>query len=61
MVILLFFCCLHTGLLTFADGTSGLPRNEGRFEGSRLLERKKASEAVRLAKQAAQQARSVHL
>ena len=51
----------NTGQLIFADGTSGLPRNEGRFEGARLIERKKATEAVRQAKQVAQQARSVHL
>ncbi|XP_038070826.1 MORN repeat-containing protein 4-like [Patiria miniata] len=49
------------GLLTFADGTNGLPRNEGVFEGTRLVERRKASDYVTRARQVAQQAETIQL
>ena len=47
-----------TGLLTFADGTHGLPRNEGYFEGSALVERKKCTTIILKAQQAAERARA---
>lgn len=48
----------YTGLLTFADGTHGLPRNEGFFEGSKLVRREKCPSAVHRAIQAAERARA---
>ena len=46
------------GLVTFPDGSAGRPSNEGRYEGGKCVERCKASEAVKRAKQAATNARS---
>ena len=40
---------LTRGLLTFADGTCGRPRQEGKWAGSQLIQRCKASDAVRQA------------
>lgn len=48
-----------SGLLTFSDGTSGLPRQEGEWDGGRLVRRGKAEGAVRAAGEAAVKARSV--
>merc|ERR1712170_328355 len=42
------------GLLTFADGTHGLPRNEGYFEGSALTRREKCNNVIHKAIQAAE-------
>ncbi|XP_077862681.1 MORN repeat-containing protein 4 homolog [Saccoglossus kowalevskii] len=49
------------GLLTFADGTHGLPRNEGLFQGTRFIERKKCPEIVQRAQRAATIAKAQHL
>ena len=46
------------GLLTFADGTHGLPRNEGYFEGGTIVRREKCPTAYHRAVQAAEKARS---
>ncbi|XP_074641997.1 MORN repeat-containing protein 4-like [Tubulanus polymorphus] len=45
------------GLLTYPDGTHGLPRQEGLFEACYLKRREKCSPAVKLAQNAAEQAR----
>ena len=50
--------CQGLGLLTFPDGTSGRPRQEGEWDGTRLVRRAKADEAVRKAQDAAVQARA---
>ena len=47
-----------SGLLTFADGTHGLPRNEGYFENSKIMQRKKCPDVIHRAIQAAERARS---
>ena len=47
------------GLVTFADGTHGLPKNEGKFEGLELIERCSATTAVQKARQAAANARRI--
>ena len=47
-----------TGLLTFADGTHGLPRNEGYFENSALVRREKSGHVLQKARQAAERARN---
>ncbi len=49
------------GLLTFTDGTNGLPRNEGVFEGTRLVERRKTTDVVTRARQVGQRARAIQL
>lgn len=41
------------GLMTFVDGSHGRPRNEGQFEGSTIVNRCPAKDAVRRAQQAA--------
>ena len=46
------------GLLTFADGTHGLPRNEGYFENSALVRRGKSGHVLQKARQAAERARN---
>lgn len=46
------------GLLTFADGTHGLPRNEGYFEGTALIRREKCTMMVGKARQIADKARN---
>ena len=50
-----------SGLLTFADGTNGLPRNEGFFEGTKLVERRKTTDVVTRARQVGQRAHAVQL
>ena len=50
-----------TGLLTFADGTHGLPRNEGYFDGNKLVKRDKCPNVIYKAEQAAEKARSQHV
>ena len=47
---------LGRGLLTFTDNTHGLPRNEGYFEGNKLIHREKCSDVVNKAIQAAKNA-----
>ena len=37
------------GLLTFADGSNGLPRNEGYFENNKVVRREKCTEIIRQA------------
>lgn len=46
------------GLLTFTDGTNGLPRNEGYFEGNKLVKREKCDETIKKAQSAAKKANS---
>eukprot|EP00039_Didymoeca_costata_P018473 m.333600 g.333600 ORF g.333600 m.333600 type:complete len:150 (+) comp17181_c0_seq1:86-535(+) len=48
-----------SGLLTFSDGTCGQPRQEGEWDGGRLVRRGKAHAAVTSAGDAAVKARSV--
>ena len=47
------------GLVTFSDGTHGRPRNEGRFEDNKCIERCKATDALHKAKQSATKAKTV--
>ena len=35
--------------MTFADGSHGLPRNEGYFEGSKMIKREKCSGVIQKA------------
>ncbi|XP_076436015.1 MORN repeat-containing protein 4 homolog [Babylonia areolata] len=44
------------GLVTFADGTHGLPRNEGYFESNQILRREKCSMVIHRAREAAKRA-----
>lgn len=46
------------GLLTFADGTNGRPRQEGEWDGTRLVRRAKADEHVRQAQDASVKAKA---
>ncbi|XP_046576894.1 LOW QUALITY PROTEIN: MORN repeat-containing protein 4-like [Haliotis rubra] len=46
------------GLITFSDKTHGLPRNEGYFEGNKLLRREKCSGIIQRARDAANKAKS---
>ena len=46
------------GLITFPNGTHGQPRCEGKFEGDVCVERCKAGEAIKRARQSAANARS---
>eukprot|EP00731_Ephydatia_muelleri_P009021 Em0004g1359a len=45
------------GLITFADGTHGCPRNEGKFDDNKCLERCLVPEAIQKAREAASSAR----
>ena len=47
------------GLVTFSDGTHGLPRNEGRFTNGKCVERCKVSGVVLQAQKDAAMARSI--
>ncbi|XP_028917156.1 MORN repeat-containing protein 4 isoform X1 [Ornithorhynchus anatinus] len=47
------------GLLTFPDGSHGLPRNEGLFENNRLLRREKCAAVLQRAQSASQAARGL--
>lgn len=44
------------GLLTFTDGTHGLPRNEGIFEDNKLIKRVKCTDLILKASQTAKSA-----
>lgn len=46
------------GLVTFPDGTHGLPRNEGYFEANHLVRREKCPMLVHRAREAAKRARN---
>ncbi|KAK2170840.1 hypothetical protein NP493_1132g00000 [Ridgeia piscesae] len=46
------------GLVTFADGSHGMPRNEGYFEGDALRKQEKCPSAVTKGRQAADRARA---
>ncbi|XP_060082518.1 MORN repeat-containing protein 4-like [Ylistrum balloti] len=46
------------GIVTFPDGTHGLPRNEGYFDGNKMLRREKCMAAIQKAKQIADSAKS---
>ncbi|XP_034518973.1 MORN repeat-containing protein 4 isoform X1 [Ailuropoda melanoleuca] len=47
------------GLLTFPDGSHGIPRNEGLFESNKLLRREKCSAVVQRAQSASKSARNL--
>lgn len=47
------------GLLTFPDGTHGVPRNEGLFENNKLLKREKSQAVVQRAQGSAAKARTL--
>nr|XP_012999070.1 MORN repeat-containing protein 4 isoform X1 [Cavia porcellus] len=47
------------GLLTFPDGSHGIPRNEGLFENNKLLRREKCSAVVQRAQSASKSARDL--
>ncbi|XP_071826960.1 MORN repeat-containing protein 4-like isoform X1 [Apostichopus japonicus] len=49
------------GLITFPDGQHGLPRREGIFEGTRLVERTRSTDAVERARQAAMNAGTIQV
>lgn len=44
------------GILTFTDKSHGLPRNEGYFEGNKLLRREKCTDIISRAIQTAKNA-----
>ncbi|XP_071090337.1 MORN repeat-containing protein 4-like isoform X1 [Haliotis cracherodii] len=46
------------GLITFSDKSHGMPRNEGYFEGNKLLRREKCPGIIQRAKDAANKAKS---
>lgn len=47
------------GIVTFADGSNGMPRNEGYFEGDALQRQEKCPSAVMKGRQAADRAKVV--
>ena len=47
------------GLITFADGSHGRPRNEGVFENAKIIRREKATEAISKAQKSSERAREV--
>ena len=47
------------GIITFADGTNGEPRNEGKFDGLELVQKCTASSAVQTAQRNAANARQL--
>lgn len=49
---------LGGGLLTFSDGSHGLPKQEGEWDGGRLVRRGPAKEAVQAATEAATKGRT---
>lgn len=49
---------LGGGLLTFPDGSHGLPRQEGEWDGGRLIRRGQATDAVSAASDAATKGRT---
>ena len=52
------FSIIHiTGLITFADGSHGLPRNEGYFEGNKMVKREKCSAVIQKALSSAEAAK----
>lgn len=59
MCILVNFCSilLISGLVTFSDGTHGLPRNEGLFDGNKMTRREKCPHVIRKAQDAAVRAK----
>lgn len=59
--LLLTLCCcwLVVGLLTFPDGTHGVPRNEGLFENNKLMKREKCQAVIQRAQGSAAKARGL--
>lgn len=58
----LFTLCpslLSPGLLTFPDGSHGMPRNEGFFENNKLLRREKCTAIIQRAQGASKSAHSL--
>ena len=49
------------GLITFPDGAHGRPRNEGYFEGTKLIRREKVTEAIEKTRKIADKARRTKL
>ena len=47
------------GIITFADGTHGQPRNEGKFDGLKLVQQCTATSAVQTAQWNAANARQL--
>ena len=47
------------GLITFSDGTHGIPRTEGFFDGNKLTSRENCGDVVESARQAAEMARKI--
>ena len=52
-------CLISSGLLTFPDGSHGIPRNEGFFEGNKLIRREQCGQKVARAEQAAAKAKNI--
>ena len=55
----LLFLFYLQGLLTFPDGSHGIPRNEGFFEGNKLIRREQCGQKVARAEQAAIKAKNI--
>ncbi len=47
-------CIRGHGLVTFPDGTNGIPRNEGLFEQDKMVTRGKCDQVIQDANMAAQ-------
>ena len=54
--ICFLYLSTNTGLVTFPDGSHGLPRNEGYFELNQIVRREKCPMVVHRAKEAARRA-----
>jgi len=52
------FGMMFAGLVTFADGGHGLPRQEGKFDSGKLIESCDCSSQVKKAQEAAATARN---
>ena len=46
------------GLLTFTDGSHGVPRNEGHFENNKLVRHEKCPDVIQKANALAERARA---
>ena len=54
--ICFLYLSTNTGLVTFPDGSHGLPRNEGYFELNQIVRREKCRMVVHRAQEAAKRA-----
>jgi len=50
--------CLCLGLITFKDGSNGIPRYEGRFKDGKIAELDTCLEQVKQAKDSAEKAKN---